>query len=309
MKNRLTVARDLLRDDGVILIQTDDNECHYLKVLCDEIFQRKNFVNQIAVKTKTSSGASGGGQDKRLKKHVEYILFYAKNKNQFNYKTAYNKTPLKLIIGQKELAGKNFEYNKVLLDSGKKVYLKSIVDGQGKKIKIFRHENYRIDTVKSIAKKNGWDLIKVYEKYYNQIYTTHAAQSSIRHRVAGATKDEPGLISIEYTPVSGKNKGRLTQKLYTGKTKRLFGFLKEVTVVKDGKIYKLDKVGTLWDKFSWAGIKNQGNVSFKGGKKPIELVQEIVMMFTEKRDLIIDFLRWIWYNWAGCLASKQSRWW
>ena len=40
MKNRLEIARDFLRDDGVIFIQCDDNEQAYLKVLCDEIFNR-----------------------------------------------------------------------------------------------------------------------------------------------------------------------------------------------------------------------------------------------------------------------------
>lgn len=47
MKNRLEIARDLLRDDGVIFVQCDDNEQAYLKVLMDEIFKRKNFVNNL----------------------------------------------------------------------------------------------------------------------------------------------------------------------------------------------------------------------------------------------------------------------
>ena len=47
IKNRLEVARDLLRDDGVIFVQCDDNEQAYLKVLMDEIFNRDNFVSTI----------------------------------------------------------------------------------------------------------------------------------------------------------------------------------------------------------------------------------------------------------------------
>ncbi len=47
MKNRLEAARELLRDDGVIFVQCDDNEQAYLKVLMDEIFGRENFVNCI----------------------------------------------------------------------------------------------------------------------------------------------------------------------------------------------------------------------------------------------------------------------
>ena len=47
MKNRLDVARELLRDDGSIWINIDDDEAHYLKVLCDDIFGRENFVANV----------------------------------------------------------------------------------------------------------------------------------------------------------------------------------------------------------------------------------------------------------------------
>jgi adenine-specific DNA-methyltransferase len=51
MKNRLEVARELLRNDGVIFVQCDDSEQAYLKVLMDEIFGRKNFITTITVAT------------------------------------------------------------------------------------------------------------------------------------------------------------------------------------------------------------------------------------------------------------------
>lgn len=55
MKNRLEIARELLRDDGVIFVQCDDNEQAYLKVLMDEIFGRENFVNCIVWKRRGGS--------------------------------------------------------------------------------------------------------------------------------------------------------------------------------------------------------------------------------------------------------------
>lgn len=69
----------MLCDDGSIWIQIDDEEQAYLKVLCDEIFGRSNFINMISVNMKNIAGASGGGEDKRLKKNCEYILIYAKD--------------------------------------------------------------------------------------------------------------------------------------------------------------------------------------------------------------------------------------
>lgn len=78
MKKRLVLLRDLLSEDGTIWIQIDDEEQAYLKVLCDEVFGRGNFINMISVNMKNIAGVSGGGEDKRLKKNCEYILAYAK---------------------------------------------------------------------------------------------------------------------------------------------------------------------------------------------------------------------------------------
>ena len=52
MRDRLVILRNLLCEDGSIWIQIDDEEQAYLKVLCDEIFGRNNFVNMISVNMK-----------------------------------------------------------------------------------------------------------------------------------------------------------------------------------------------------------------------------------------------------------------
>ena len=79
MYPRLMLLRELLAEDGSIWITIDDNEAHYLKVMMDEVFGRSNFINQISVKAKNTAGASGGGEDKKLKKNVETVLVYVKN--------------------------------------------------------------------------------------------------------------------------------------------------------------------------------------------------------------------------------------
>ena len=47
MRDRLVVLRNLLTEDGSIWISIDSDECHYLKVLCDEVFGRGNFIDEI----------------------------------------------------------------------------------------------------------------------------------------------------------------------------------------------------------------------------------------------------------------------
>lgn len=77
MKNRLDYAITLLRDDGIMFIQCDDNEYGYLKVLCDSVFGRDNFIATLVWHGR------GGRQDSRYIAQVhESILCYAKDKAQ-----------------------------------------------------------------------------------------------------------------------------------------------------------------------------------------------------------------------------------
>lgn len=77
MKNRLEVAKELLRDDGVLAITIDDEEQAYLTVLCDEIFGRENKMGVLVVQIKPS----GRTTDTYLSTSHEYVLFYSKNEN------------------------------------------------------------------------------------------------------------------------------------------------------------------------------------------------------------------------------------
>ena len=77
MKNRLTVARELLRDDGAIFISLDDKEAHYCKILLDEIFGRENFVADICHKSRASIS-----NDKIISPNHNHILFAAKNERK-----------------------------------------------------------------------------------------------------------------------------------------------------------------------------------------------------------------------------------
>src|ERR1700684_3965175 len=56
MRDRLELLRQLLSEDGALWITIDDNEAHYLKVLCDEIFGRRNFVANIVWQSKDTPG-------------------------------------------------------------------------------------------------------------------------------------------------------------------------------------------------------------------------------------------------------------
>lgn len=201
MKNRLEVAKELLRLDGAIFVQVDDNEQAYLRVLLDEIFDRENFVNTISIKTKVA-GVSGSHHGKSLANTVEYIHLYARNKDFFSFEeTLQSKVELKEYIEDYEASGKSWKYTSVVTEIDEGEYECSIKDGSGDDIKIYRHKTFKTASIQALAKQefNG-DRFLAYEKYINSVFRTTNAQSSIRARVMEATKDYPEqIISIEYT--------------------------------------------------------------------------------------------------------------
>ncbi len=77
MRDRLELLHNLLSDDGSIWINLDDNESHYCKVLCDELFGRCNFVANVIWQKKYSPSNDA----KWLSDNHDHILVYAKNKN------------------------------------------------------------------------------------------------------------------------------------------------------------------------------------------------------------------------------------
>ena len=77
MKNRLELAKDLLKDTGIIFVHLDYNESHYCKVLLDEIFGRENFINEIVWKRKSGTA----NESRRFATTFDSILLYGKNKN------------------------------------------------------------------------------------------------------------------------------------------------------------------------------------------------------------------------------------
>ena len=76
MRDRLEIIRELLSDDGSLWITIDDNEAHYLKVMCDELFGRANFIANAIWQKKYSPQNDA----KWLSDNHDHILIYAKNK-------------------------------------------------------------------------------------------------------------------------------------------------------------------------------------------------------------------------------------
>ena len=79
MRDRLEILKRLMANEGSIWITIDDNEAHYLKVLCDEVFGRKNFISTVIWQKKYAPKADS----KYLSASHDFILVYAKSKDDF----------------------------------------------------------------------------------------------------------------------------------------------------------------------------------------------------------------------------------
>ena len=272
MKNRLEVAKKLLKNDGVIFIQIDNREQSYLKVLCDDIFNKDNFLNMITLKAKAGGGV---GQESFIFDICEYILIYAKDSaNVKNY----------LPFIEVEL-GDNIKatYNKILIHFGFENHIKDINGGNVGKIKVFEHKNFSIDSL-----GNNQRTDENYYKYFEKIFRTTNPQGGLMKRVMPQLPKK-GLVSIEYIPTKGKSAGEKYRYYFLDGS--LIVWLKDSAIKnkEDKIVLKLVKNDNLWSENLHQGIASEGEVELKAGKKPEKLLERIINMSTNRGDIVMDF--------------------
>ena len=317
MRDRLLLLKKLLTQDGVLFVQLDDNEVAYCKVLLDEIFGRSNFINQVSVKTKPTAGASGGGEDKKLKKNIEYILIYVKDSSEtgFNrFNDVYEKKDLFKHIEEMKEDGKSWKYTRILKRMGTRTPLGETTDGSGQTIKIYRHSSYEMIPISQEVKRlieNGYSKEnaerKVYLDNYETIFRDTNAQSSIRTRVMESIGDEDGLFSIDYIPRSGRNKGQQITVYYKGEKKDQLAWLKDICEKSKDRVIIKERVGTLWDDFNWNNVTKEGQVQLPNGKKPEALISRVIELSTNKDDWVLD--SFAGSGTTGAVAHKMGRRW
>ena len=311
MRERFELLKRLLRKDGTFFCQLNDDEMAYAKVLLDEIFGRANFLNQVSVKMKQTSGASGGGEDKRLKKNIEHILIYARDKDGDtgfkSFNEVYDEEDLFDVIEDMRAEGKSWKYTRVLKSLGQRQYLTTFEDGSGQPIKIYSHENVVMVPIGQICEEEKISEQECYVKYFDKIFRDTNAQSSIRTRVMEAVAGRGDFFSIEYIPRSGKNKGCKVELYYKGNNCDLIAWLKDVTVKKGQKLVKLEKAGTYWEGFPLNNLTKEGGVLFPQGKKPEALIQKVLDLSTAVGDWVLD--SFAGSGTTGAVAHKMGRRW
>ena len=311
MRERFALLRILLRQDGVFFCQLNDDEMAYAKVLLDEVFGRNNYLNQVSVKMKQTAGASGGGEDKRLKKNIEYILVYAKDRDgeggfkKFN--DVFEEEDLFEVIEDMKALGKSWKYTRILRTLGQRRLLKTIEAGSGEPIHIFVHSGVVMEPIAQVCETEGLSEQECYLKYFDKVFRDTNAQSSIRTRVMEATAGEGDFFSIDYVPGSGRNKAKKITLYYKGSKCDLIAWLSDVAVKRGNRLLKLEKAGTYWEGFPLNNLTKEGAVQFPHGKKPEALLQKVLELSTERGDWVLD--SFAGSGTTGAVAHKMGRRW
>lgn len=250
MKPRLELLRILLRDDGVIFVQIDDNEQAYLKILMDEIFGRTNFINTIAIKVSPPNGVKIAHANKKILKEKEYVHVYSKDKNYFTTKPQYflvNKwdTHYSLFVKNKSEPMSKWVVSS-LTEELKQIKLK--INFKDEKFNKWLNENndkiFRLIDLKKI---------KGVEKYITESF----------QEIEGLT----GYLSY---------KGQQVQFLSQNFRKTIDGYGWSQLLCD------------LWSDIKFNNLHNEGGVEFKNSKKPEKLVSRCIEMSTEEGDVVLD---------------------
>ena len=283
---RLKIAKDLLTEDGVILVHIDDNEYENLTKLGNEVFGEANFINIVTVKTKIG-GVSGSSEGKSLKDATEFIMIWAKNKTMLEFNPTYIKQKLFDRIKSYETEGKSWKYTSIMTKLDGKEVIKT---DEKRNIVYYGYRTLETMSITAFAKQQGITEEDVYNKYADRIFQTTNAQSSVRQTVMKETaKFDYPMYGCEYVPIKGKNEGSTIEILYKGEQRRMMMFLSNAVSRIDGTYYYLDKITTLWDDIQYNNLTKEGNIEFPNGKKPIKLLQRIIELTCDKDSIILDF--------------------
>ncbi len=179
-----------------------------------------------------------------------------------------------------------------LINPGEKEYIGSTVDGSGDEIKVYRRNNTIYKSIKQVMTEENIDERTFYRKYGTKVFRTTNAQTSIRTRILDyRTKNNISdeLLSIEYIPKTGKNKGTLYEQFYKDDACNLFVWLKDSSDEVNGMVFKKVIQGTLWDFVGETkNLTKEGQVQLANGKKPEKLIGKILDCCMKPGDIVLD---------------------
>lgn len=287
MKNRLSIAKDLLRKDGFIFIQINYKEMSYLRVLCDELFGEWNYINTVTVQTATT--ASFRAINDCPVNVSEFIIIYCVDK------AVKSINPVYWSDNYSEDYGSFIENFDEPYDQWKIIPVNSVV-----------YQQEGISTWQEFKQKYGKDWkqrrheMKAAFCYENRdrivsLNTMQKPSREILNCIEKSKKNRNKVFAI------GLDNGQHTY-VYNGRT---LAFYQKKFRVIDGIESPSEIITNIWTDISFLSLGNEGDVDLPNGKKPEKLIKRILELSTVEGDIVLDFFAGT--GTTGAVAHKMKR--
>ena len=269
MKNRLEVARTLLKKEGIICVHVGNEEASYTQVLLDETFKRENYLNHITMSTNAASGFKATSA--KIFSTANHIFLYANDINSCD---------INKIYVSKEY-DENYKYFLVNPDEhySKWTYT-SIVE------EISKNDGYS-DVKKfksSLTKEELLNKVKLFadsnkERVFRTAAVGGGALKKRKLTIDKSKKEKGKVMQHPNEDVDGFYILNGEQIVFWGNT------YKEI----DGEMIPATAITDVWTDIGFTGIANEGGVTLKNGKKPEQLLKRILDLTTKPNDIILDY--------------------
>jgi len=287
MKIRFELLRNLLAEDGAIIVHLDDRECAYCKIIMDEVFGRKNYINTITMTTNDPSGFKATGS--KIFSTSNFLLIYGKEKS----KTLINK-----IFIKKEY---DTAYSKVFTS----------MSGS--------YKTWKWTNIKDlVCRENGYSAVKEATKAVgSKTVEAWVEKFALENReLVFRTAAIGGGAKIKRTKTIELSKNN-REEIFVHKNEDVEEFYilngEQILFYKnrferiDGELTPAQSITDVWTDISWTGIAKEGNVVFKNSKKPEMLIKRILDIFTNEGDLVLD--SFLGSGTTAAVAHKMNRKW
>lgn len=296
MYQRLVYLYDLLSEDGAIIVNLDDHQTAYAKVLMDEIFGRSNYLVTVTVEAATASSFKTVNTGPT--EVSQFLLMYAKDKDRFQYQPQY---VLSKTVDLQHFSRFVLNFDDPVESWEFKNIKQHIMDELG--VPEANHPTTRYKLAKEAlgesyaeiitAKANAFALRNASRVFEPKTLQKPAAwlapkvedSRHINHPVAYDRDGYDRLILL---------KGR---QMYF-----LSGSVREVS----GDPYISKPVSTIWNDLPTNNLQNEGGISFPSGKKPEALIARVISMISQSEgDIVLD--SFLGSGTTAAVAHKMKR--
>ena len=274
MEKRLKLAKNLLKNDWIIIVSINETEQAQLKLLLDKIFWNNNFLSNHHIQTRysTKDVANNGAEWLPI---MESVYIYAKNVYLFKPnlpKDQYDLSP--------------YHYKIEELERWK------IIEIAGKKVEIFNKKQYKIIDNKTNSVNNlkevrwSWSLLKQKNTaawYYNEYLLNRLQEDGVDtlYKIYGIGEDWLWYRYVKWPQKLDKTRWKIYQWVPNEKKE----------LILNGTWAFKEKPIVNYKDFSpdFGNIVNEGWVAFNNGKKPIKMLKEFINYHTNKDAIVLDF--------------------